>query len=94
MEPMFLIDGAQAVAHLEVDVQAIGCDFYVFSAHKMYGPMGTGSVVWSKRSDGDDASLSRRWRDDLKLYPLREPHIMNCLLSLKPELRTLKGSWL
>jgi cysteine desulfurase/selenocysteine lyase len=43
-----LIDGAQAVAHLEVDVQAIGCDFYVFSAHKMYGPMGTG-VLYGRR---------------------------------------------
>ena len=37
-----LIDGAQAVAHLEVDVQALGCDFYCFSGHKMYGPMGVG----------------------------------------------------
>lgn len=37
-----LIDGAQAVAHLEVDVQALGCDFYCFSGHKMYGPMGIG----------------------------------------------------
>lgn len=37
-----LIDGAQAVAHLAVDVQAIGCDFYCFSGHKMYAPMGVG----------------------------------------------------
>ena len=37
-----LIDGAQAVAHIEVDVQALGCDFYCFSGHKMYGPMGVG----------------------------------------------------
>lgn len=37
-----LIDGAQAVSHLTVDVQAIGCDFYCFSGHKMYGPMGVG----------------------------------------------------
>lgn len=37
-----LVDGAQAVAHLEVDVQAFGCDFYCFSGHKMYGPMGVG----------------------------------------------------
>jgi cysteine desulfurase/selenocysteine lyase len=37
-----LIDGAQAVPHLPVDVQAIGCDFYAFSGHKMYGPTGTG----------------------------------------------------
>jgi len=37
-----LIDGAQAVAHLKVDVQTLDCDFYVFSAHKMYGPTGVG----------------------------------------------------
>ena len=37
-----LIDGAQAVAHMPVDVQALGCDFYCFSGHKMYAPMGVG----------------------------------------------------
>jgi cysteine desulfurase/selenocysteine lyase len=37
-----LVDGAQAVSHLAVDVQALGCDFYCFSGHKMYGPMGVG----------------------------------------------------
>ena len=37
-----LIDGAQAVSHLKVDVQELGCDFYCFSGHKMYGPMGVG----------------------------------------------------
>jgi cysteine desulfurase/selenocysteine lyase len=39
-----LVDGAQAVPHVEVDVQAIGCDFYAFSAHKMYGPTGIGAL--------------------------------------------------
>ncbi len=37
-----LIDGAQAISHLAVDVQSLGCDFYCFSGHKMYGPMGVG----------------------------------------------------
>jgi cysteine desulfurase / selenocysteine lyase len=37
-----LIDGAQAIPHLPVDVRALGCDFYAFSGHKMYGPTGTG----------------------------------------------------
>jgi cysteine desulfurase/selenocysteine lyase len=37
-----LIDGAQAVAHLPVDVQALACDFYAFSGHKLYGPTGIG----------------------------------------------------
>jgi cysteine desulfurase / selenocysteine lyase len=37
-----LIDGAQAIPHFDVDVQALDCDFYVFSSHKMFGPTGTG----------------------------------------------------
>jgi len=42
-----LVDGAQGVPHLEVDVQALGCDFYAFSGHKMFGPTGTG-VLWGR----------------------------------------------
>ena len=42
-----LIDGAQAVAHISVNVQALNCDFYVFSAHKVYGPTGLG-VLYGK----------------------------------------------
>ena len=37
-----IVDGAQAIAHFDVDVQALGCDFYAFSGHKMYGPTGIG----------------------------------------------------
>ncbi len=44
-----LIDGAQAIAHLPIDVQDLGCDFYVFSAHKMYGPTGVG-VLYGRES--------------------------------------------
>lgn len=43
-----LIDGAQAAPHLKIDVQDIDADFYVFSAHKMYGPAGVG-VLYGKR---------------------------------------------
>lgn len=43
-----LIDGAQAIAHLPVDVMALDADFYVFSSHKMYGPCGIG-VLYGKR---------------------------------------------
>ena len=37
-----LLDGAQAISHMAVDVQELGCDFYAFSSHKMYGPTGVG----------------------------------------------------
>jgi len=43
-----VIDGAQAIAHFVIDVQALNCDFYVFSAHKMYGPTGVG-VLYGKQ---------------------------------------------
>jgi cysteine desulfurase/selenocysteine lyase len=46
---MVLVDGAQGVAHGPVDVQALGCDFYVFSGHKLYGPTGAG-VLWGRYS--------------------------------------------
>ena len=42
-----LVDGAQAVAHLPVDVQALGCDFYAWSGHKLFGPTGIG-VLWGR----------------------------------------------
>jgi cysteine desulfurase/selenocysteine lyase len=42
-----LLDGSQAVVHRRVDVAAIGCDFYCFTGHKLYGPTGIG-VLWSK----------------------------------------------
>jgi cysteine desulfurase / selenocysteine lyase len=44
-----LVDGAQAVPHLTVDVQALDCDFYVFSSHKMFGPTGVG-VLYGRAS--------------------------------------------
>ena len=44
-----LVDGAQAVPHMAVDVQALGCDFYAFSGHKMFGPTGTG-VLWGRET--------------------------------------------
>jgi len=44
-----LIDGAQAISHMAVDVQELGCDFYAFSSHKMYGPTGVGVLYGRER---------------------------------------------
>lgn len=52
-----LIDGAQSTPYLDIDVQKLDCDFYVFSGHKMFGPTGTG-VLYGKR----------RWLDDMPPY--------------------------
>ena len=46
---MLLVDGAQGIVHQRVDIQALGCDFYAFSGHKMYGAPGTG-VLWGRRA--------------------------------------------
>jgi cysteine desulfurase / selenocysteine lyase len=52
-----LVDGAQAVSHIKIDVQDLDCDFYAFSGHKMYGPTGTG-VLYAKE----------RWLSDMPPY--------------------------
>ena len=46
--PLLLVDGAQAVPHMPVNVKDLGCDFYAFSGHKMYGPMGIG-CLWGRK---------------------------------------------
>lgn len=46
---LVLIDGAQAVAHMKVDVRSLDCDFYAFSSHKIFGPTGIG-ILYGKRS--------------------------------------------
>lgn len=48
-----LVDGAQSVSHMRVDVQDLGADFFVFSGHKVFGPTGIG-VVWGKREVLED----------------------------------------
>ena len=45
---MVLIDGSQSIAHMPIDVQALNCDFFVFSGHKLYGPTGIG-VLYGKK---------------------------------------------
>lgn len=70
-QAVVVVDGAQAVPHLAVDVQALDCDFYCFSAHKLYGPTGAG-VLWGRRAlldalppwqSGGDMVLSVRFEE-------------------------------
>ncbi len=48
-DAVYVLDGAQGVPHLPIDVQAMGCDFYAFSGHKMCGPTGMGAL-WGRRA--------------------------------------------
>jgi cysteine desulfurase/selenocysteine lyase len=68
-----LVDGAQAAPHLSADVKALGADFYAFSGHKIYGPMGIG-VLWGRRAlleemppwqGGGDMILSVGWEETI-----------------------------
>ncbi|MBK8189176.1 MAG: SufS family cysteine desulfurase [Vampirovibrionales bacterium] len=58
-----LVDGAQAAPHLRVDVQALDCDFYAFSGHKIYGPTGVG-ILYARRSL-QDAMIPYRTGGDM-----------------------------
>ena len=72
-----IVDGAQAIAHLPVDVQALGCDFYVFSGHKLYGPTGIGVLYgryrWLEKippyQGGGEMILSVSFSDTLYAPP-------------------------
>ncbi len=59
-----LVDGAQAIAHMPVDVCSIDCDFYTFSGHKVFGPTGVGALYGRTRSAGGDAALAGRGQHD------------------------------
>ncbi len=54
---VLLVDGAQAVMHHPVDVQALDCDFYVFSGHKLYGPTGIGILYVKEALFAGDAAV-------------------------------------
>ncbi len=87
-----LLDGCQAVPRIAVDLQAIGCDFYVFSAHKLYGPTGIG-VLWAKGElldamppwQGGGAMIDRvtfaktTWAPAPQRFEAGTPHIVGAL---------------
>ena len=77
-----LVDGAQAVPHLPVDVQALGCDFYAFSGHKMFGPTGIGVLYGRSRAARGDAALPGRRRHD-PLGQLREDRLQRAAAQVR-----------
>jgi cysteine desulfurase/selenocysteine lyase len=87
---LVLLDGAQAVAHLTVDVQKLGCDFYVFSGHKTFGPTGIG-VLWGRNLEelqpptGGGSMISRvskkkiTWADSPRRFEAGTPPIAEAI---------------
>ncbi|MGB0936656.1 MAG: SufS family cysteine desulfurase [Colwellia sp.] len=73
-----LIDGAQAVAHLTIDVKALDCDFYIFSAHKMYGPTGVG-VLYGKKQLLEKMPPYQGGGEMIKKVSFNEPTTFNKL---------------
>jgi len=68
-----LLDGAQAVPHLKVDVQDIGCDFYAFSGHKMFGPTGVG-VLYGRAALLDKMPPYQGGGDMISLVTFEKTH--------------------
>ncbi len=71
-----VVDGAQAVPHRPVDVQALGCDFYAFSGHKLYGPTGSG-VLWGRRALLEELPPWQGGGDMILSVSFAEPNIFN-----------------
>jgi len=68
-----MLDGAQAVPHLKVDVQELGCDFYAFSGHKMFGPTGVG-VLYGRRALLDKMPPYQGGGDMISLVTFEKTH--------------------
>ena len=83
-----LLDGAQAVPHLKVDVQALDCDFYCFSGHKMCGPTGIGVLYGREALLRGDAAVAGRRRHDPARSASSARSTTTCPTSSRPARRT------
>ncbi len=79
---LILIDGAQGVPHLPVDVQDLGCDFYAFSGHKVYGPTGIGVLYGTRIAPRRHAAVAGRRRHD-PLRHVREDDLQRASLQVR-----------
>lgn len=85
-----LIDGAQAVPHLKVDVKDLDCDYYVFSGHKMYGPTGTG-VLYAKMQRMNELQLSRTGGGTIKTVSFDKTEYADGPLRFEPGTPNIEG---
>jgi cysteine desulfurase / selenocysteine lyase len=85
-----LVDGAQAVPHLEVNVKDLDCDYYVFSGHKIYGPTGTG-VLYAKSQRMNDLQLSRTGGGTIKTVSFEKTEYVDGPLRFEPGTPNIEG---
>ncbi len=84
-----VVDGAQAVPHMPVNVTELDCDFYVFSAHKAYGPTGVG-ILYGKKHLLEQMPPYQTGGDMIETVSLNERHLLNYLINLKQVLQQLQ----
>ena len=84
-----LIDGAQSIQHMPVDVAELGADFFVFSGHKIYGPHRDWCALWHQRSPDRDAAVAGRRSHDRRRHDWNDRCIRGRRPSSKPAPATL-----
>jgi len=88
---VYVVDGAQAVAHVPVDVKKIKCDFYAFSSHKMYGPCGVGVLFVSKEIFNLLKPLRAGGGTVKGVHFVKEGDNFDLVVDLKKDLTILEG---
>ena len=85
-----LVDGAQAVPHLKVNVKDLDCDYYVFSGHKIYGPTGTG-VLYAKMQRMNELQLCRTGGGTIKTVSFDKTEYAEGPLRFEPGTPNIEG---
>ncbi len=87
---LIVIDGAQSVPHLKIDVKDLDCDFFVFSGHKMYGPTGTG-VLYVKKNVFNQLQLSASGGGTIKTVSFEKTEYVDGPLKFEPGTPNIEG---
>lgn len=85
-----LIDGAQSVPHLKVDVKQLGADFFVFSGHKLYGPTGVG-VLWMNKKWFSKLELSRAGGGTIRTVSFEKTEYIDGPMRFEPGTPNIEG---
>lgn len=85
-----LVDGAQSVPHLKIDVKELGADFFVFSGHKIYAPTGTG-VLWMDKKWLNKLQLSRSGGGTIKTVSFEKTEYVEGALRFEPGTPNIEG---